>query len=1451
MKLKNIAILLALTGLLPLAALAEPTTGDDAKLVAAGWTAANATFGSLGNVVSVEPELSDAGETLWYRVTMEKGSVIVSPDTEIEPIIAVVPGLNGEIPESTPLRAMLTLDLTARLKSVAALSTSGTSSRVKLAAAPSKNAAKWAKYKARGSTGGAKPKFLTSDGNPAVIVNWLNGWNSPNTEDGVQTLRFWNQTDSYAYFTNEKVFNLYTPNFYPCGCVATAGASVMHYFRVPEGQSIKKNCSVDGTTQQLQSYGGPYDWSLIDNLTLSRGTRIRLSPEQLELLGRVAYDCGVGCEMMYAEDGSGSYSSHLNRSFREVFNIRNAQTVTHTGRDYVYTNDEIKEVGNYDKLIYNQIRAGAPVVLGIDGHEVVACGYGYDGDGTDLTYVFMGWGGSYDAWYQLPVVETQATVGGSGYTSTLVSELVTEISPDENFVAVVGRIVDLDGEPIENYEGLTLPDGTSINVNGHGYWGVRVTPDAQGEIVDHLGQGHAYFVGSLARQTTQQGVAADALAQALPDEMEIVIDAAAAGFLRVYTDLETARRAAWKAGKLLYLIGGTNEEQIVAWKNERREDVGEIYGDFKETHVIVEVSAEEYPELISGEFQAGAFDPRVFNPAGAWDAANGLWDEEVEPWGAVDRYPASLEITGPAVVSTFSTKSYTYEATITFADGLVIPLPTEFATWGKKNDADKRVLVFADGRYTTNINSTDGFFTVCVESAPFKDVSVLAEMDVETIGQMITIAKATRDNGYLLTDSSSTLAKSYKLQIATNGFYQPSTAKALTGEAGTTVYASVKPTYTYVSSDKTKKYKFGCVGYELYKDGQLVEEGTRDDLVPITVTGQPAGGLIGFPVLLDTTDIAIKWKWVEADIWVHVTGAHNVGISEGPQFVLTGETLNVKATPPGGENLSTGYFVWQGVYPREVLDAETAGIVAEGPRTVVVDWVKEGATLVSPNPAETFTAQPGYCVEEVGRTIDGQYVLRVVKAEVEESEATVRIVYPDETIKYYDRVDHAFADVRGACVIELLADQEPTQVMRVYENAILRTADEAASATVTRQAGRFLVDTGATLTVTNVTVRAPLFEVRGGGLTLQKQAILTGSGEEGVEAAAVSVYGAGSVTMEDGSVIEGCRNIAARQEHQTSYPEGPDGGVTNKVTVVFSTGLAGGLLLDGGSTAALRGGRITACEGGTGGGIVALGDSKLDISGDFVVAGNMARETVYEWTTTLIHDPEDDADPTAPDYEPVMIPYDYISGFHQVIVTNNLSVTNPKNCRLTAPLVGGAELGRFTSLQADTNLVATIPAWQSGTWELATLTNTAARCVKDADPAVYGAVVTNASATAYVVWSTAIDSSTGLVKLANGEECRSILWKPAEMAEPEPIAFSLIQMNDDNSVVTLGITNAVKWCNYAVYGTNTLVGGFVIEGTTPVTNFQWKSTEREIKLDLPTNGNLFWRATAAEGLIEE
>ena len=92
-----------------------------------------------------------------------------------------------------------------------------------------------------------------------------------------------------------------------------------------------------------------------------------------------------------------------------------------------------------------------------------------------------------------------------------------------------------------------------------------------------------------------------------------------------------------------------------------------------------------------------------------------------------------------------------------------------------------------------------------------------------------------------------------------------------------------------------------------------------------------------------------------------------------------------------------------------------------------------------------------------------------------------------------------------------------------------------------------------------------------------------------------------------------------------------------------------------------------------------------------------------------------------------------------------------------------------------------------------------------------------------------------------------------EYADPDPIAFMSIARVSE-SEWELVVTDAVQWCNYSLFATNTLEGGFVITNSAgafvvdPVTNFQWKSTDKEIKLKVPANGGQrFWRAIGMPG----
>ena len=95
----------------------DETTSDMALAAAEAWSAENMSLvGGCGTPVSAKERRDGGGKLLWHEVAMSGGGcVIVSPDTEIEPVVAVIDRYDGDIPQDHPLEAMLLADMVRRL----------------------------------------------------------------------------------------------------------------------------------------------------------------------------------------------------------------------------------------------------------------------------------------------------------------------------------------------------------------------------------------------------------------------------------------------------------------------------------------------------------------------------------------------------------------------------------------------------------------------------------------------------------------------------------------------------------------------------------------------------------------------------------------------------------------------------------------------------------------------------------------------------------------------------------------------------------------------------------------------------------------------------------------------------------------------------------------------------------------------------------------------------------------------------------------------------------------------------------------------------------------------------------------------------------------------------------------------------------------------------------------
>ena len=196
----------------------------------------------------------------------------------------------------------------------------------------------------------------------------------------------------------------------PVGCVATAMAQIMRYWRWPEVGYGSHSYSWSYYGTLTADFGSThYRWDLMPD-TLSTDC----SSEEIEAVATLTYQTGVTVEMMYHPEGSGSYSFSTGgldfpcaeNALKTYFRYNPLLLSRHKT---AYSDTE------WDAMMRAELDAGRPVLYGaIDpnihaGHAFVIDGY----DSLGMFHVNWGWGGRYDAWYTIDSLSPGAgSLGG-------------------------------------------------------------------------------------------------------------------------------------------------------------------------------------------------------------------------------------------------------------------------------------------------------------------------------------------------------------------------------------------------------------------------------------------------------------------------------------------------------------------------------------------------------------------------------------------------------------------------------------------------------------------------------------------------------------------------------------------------------------------------------------------------------------------------------------------------------------------------------------------------------------------------------------------------------------------------------------------------------------------------------------------------------------------------------
>lgn len=189
---------------------------------------------------------------------------------------------------------------------------------------------------------------------------------------------------------------------YPTGCVATAMAQLMYYYKCPatNGEGSKSYYYTDVVFGDLQAEANfsntIYDW---DNMLLTYTSNGNYSDAEINAISTLLYHAGVSVNMKYSVSGSGAYFEDIKTALINYFKF-NGDNIKLQYR-FEYKESE------WDKMLYNELSNGRPIIytgssLSNEGHAFLCVGY----RNTDNTFYFnWGWGGDYDGYYGTKALE--------------------------------------------------------------------------------------------------------------------------------------------------------------------------------------------------------------------------------------------------------------------------------------------------------------------------------------------------------------------------------------------------------------------------------------------------------------------------------------------------------------------------------------------------------------------------------------------------------------------------------------------------------------------------------------------------------------------------------------------------------------------------------------------------------------------------------------------------------------------------------------------------------------------------------------------------------------------------------------------------------------------------------------------------------------------------------------
>lgn len=183
-------------------------------------------------------------------------------------------------------------------------------------------------------------------------------------------------------------YNNMCPDRCVTGCVATAMAQILYYYKYPTYG--KGSSTVEYNGKQITEYfDSTYDWDNMIDTYMGEYTM-----KQANAVSKLMYHCGVAVNMAYGKSESSAYYSRIASALKNYFSY--SYETTHAMRSTF--SDE-----NWMSLIYKNLSKNQPIIYSghsatnSKGHTFVLDGY----DTNGLIHINWGWSGSCNGYFDL------------------------------------------------------------------------------------------------------------------------------------------------------------------------------------------------------------------------------------------------------------------------------------------------------------------------------------------------------------------------------------------------------------------------------------------------------------------------------------------------------------------------------------------------------------------------------------------------------------------------------------------------------------------------------------------------------------------------------------------------------------------------------------------------------------------------------------------------------------------------------------------------------------------------------------------------------------------------------------------------------------------------------------------------------------------------------------------